>query len=256
MYIYTCIYIYIYISSTTHINPCMNMQWVCTCERVFKTHLKFWWNPWRHLLLWCSYYLSSRKNLLRKIFLLLLPMCQWHCTVGTCAKPVAIDKRCHPLRSLGCKRCRRSLHNVLIPQNNIWLWKWPDEERMTKFTWWRHQIETFSTLLAICAGNSPVPGEFPAQRPVTRGFDVFFGLRPNKRLSEQWWGWWFETPSSPLWRHYNESDIQILNIEKDENMKITAVLMTGTRRNPSVLCGKPTSKQWSINKAQKHQSSA
>ena len=37
---------------------------------------------------------------------------------------------------------------------------------------WRHQMETFSALLAICAGNSPVPGEFLAQRPVTRSFDV------------------------------------------------------------------------------------
>ena len=27
--------------------------------------------------------------------------------------------------------------------------------------WWRYQMETFSALLAICAGNSPVPGEFP-----------------------------------------------------------------------------------------------
>ena len=43
-------------------------------------------------------------------------------------------------------------------------------------------METFSALLAICAGNSPVPGEFPTQRPVTRSFDVFFDLRPNKRL--------------------------------------------------------------------------
>ena len=67
--------------------------------------------------------------------------------------------------------------------------------------WWRHQMETFSALLAICAGNSPVPGEFPTQRPVTRSFDIFFDLRPNKRLSKQWWGWWLETPSSPLWRH-------------------------------------------------------
>ena len=70
--------------------------------------------------------------------------------------------------------------------------------------WWRHQMETFSALLAICAGNSPVTGEFPAQRPVTRSFDVFFDLRPNKRLSKQWWGWWIETPSSPLWRHCNQ----------------------------------------------------
>ena len=39
-------------------------------------------------------------------------------------------------------------------------------------TWWRHQMETFSVLLAICAGNSPVTGEFPSQRPVTRMFSL------------------------------------------------------------------------------------
>ena len=66
--------------------------------------------------------------------------------------------------------------------------------------WWRHEMETFSALLAICAENSPVPGEFPAQRPVTRSCD----LRPNKRLSKQSRGRWFETPSRPLWRHRNE----------------------------------------------------
>ena len=72
------------------------------------------------------------------------------------------------------------------------------------WTWWRHQMETFSALLALCAGNSPVPGEFPAQRPVTRSFDVFFDLRPNKRLSKQPWGWWFETLSWSLWRQCND----------------------------------------------------
>ena len=41
-------------------------------------------------------------------------------------------------------------------------------------SWRRHQMETFSALLVICAVNSPVPGEFPAQRPVTLSFDVFF----------------------------------------------------------------------------------
>ena len=66
-------------------------------------------------------------------------------------------------------------------------------------------METFSALLAICAGNSPVPGEFPTQRPVTRSFDVFFDLRLNKRLSKQSWGWWFETLPRPLWRHSNVS---------------------------------------------------
>ena len=69
--------------------------------------------------------------------------------------------------------------------------------------WWRHQIETFSALLALCAENSPVTGEFPAQRPVTRSFYVFFDLCLNKRLSKQCCGWWFETPSNPSWRHCN-----------------------------------------------------
>ena len=73
--------------------------------------------------------------------------------------------------------------------------------------WWRHQMETFSALLAICAGNSPVHGEFPAQRSVTRSFDVFFDLCLNKWLSKQSWGWWFETLSCPLWRHCNGIDI-------------------------------------------------
>ena len=71
--------------------------------------------------------------------------------------------------------------------------------------WWRHQMETFSASLALCVGNSPVPGGFPAQRPVTRSFDVFFDLCLNKRLSKQSWGWWFKTPSCPLWRYCNVS---------------------------------------------------
>ena len=57
------------------------------------------------------------------------------------------------------------------------------------WSWWRYQMETFSALLAFCVENSPVPGEFPAQRPVTRNFDVFFDLHLNKRLSEQPRGW-------------------------------------------------------------------
>ena len=70
-------------------------------------------------------------------------------------------------------------------------------------SWWRHEMETFSALLAICAGSSPVPGEFPTQRPVTQSFDVFFDLRPNKQLSKHWLGWWFEMPSCSLWSHCN-----------------------------------------------------
>ena len=55
----------------------------------------------------------------------------------------------------------------------------------------------------LCAGNSPVTGEFPAQRPVPRSFEVFFDPRLNKPLNKQSWGWWFETPWLPSRRHCN-----------------------------------------------------
>ena len=56
--------------------------------------------------------------------------------------------------------------------------------RQLDITWWRHQMETFSALPALCEGNPPITGGFSSQRPVTRSFDVFFDLRPNKRLSK------------------------------------------------------------------------
>ena len=66
-------------------------------------------------------------------------------------------------------------------------------------------METFSELLAICTGNSPITGEFPTQRPVMQSFDVFFDLGLNKQLSKQSWGWRFEMPASSLWHHCNET---------------------------------------------------
>ena len=74
-------------------------------------------------------------------------------------------------------------------------------------SWWRHQMEKFSALLVICAGNSPVTDEFPTQRPVKWSVAVFFDLHLNKRLSKQSWGWWFETILRPLWRHCNISRV-------------------------------------------------
>ena len=76
-------------------------------------------------------------------------------------------------KSANHKRSRICHNTLLRPGKHI-----------EAYTWWRHQMETFSALLAICAGNSPVPGESPSQRPVTRSFDVYFDLRLNKRLSK------------------------------------------------------------------------
>ena len=61
---------------------------------------------------------------------------------------------------------------------------------------WKHYPRYWSFVRRI--HRSPVNSP---NRPVTRSFDVFVDLRPNKRLSKQWWGWWFETPSRQSWHH-------------------------------------------------------
>ena len=71
------------------------------------------------------------------------------------------------------------------------------------YPWWLHQMEMLSALPVLCAGNSPVTGEFPSQMPVTRNSVALFDLRLSKWLIKQSWGWWFETPSRPLWWHHN-----------------------------------------------------
>ena len=90
----------------------------------------------------------------------------------------------------------------------LWLWylfrygvsvgifRYCDIPESNHTTWWRHQLETFSALLAICAGKM-----FPFDDVI-----MLYGyfLRLNKRLSKQSWGWWFETLPCPLWRHRNE----------------------------------------------------
>ena len=82
-----------------------------------------------------------------------------------------------------------------------------DANRMIRNLRWQHLMMTSSNIFRVtghlCAGNSRATGEFPAQRSVTRRFEVFFDLRLNKRFSKQSWGWWFETHSRPLWRHCN-----------------------------------------------------
>ena len=48
-----------------------------------------------------------------------------------------------------------------------------------------------------------VTGEFHAQRPVLRSFEVFIYLSLNNRLNKQLWGWLFQTSWRSLWRHCN-----------------------------------------------------
>ena len=64
-------------------------------------------------------------------------------------------------------------------------------------------METFSALLAICAGNSPITGEFPTQRPVTRSFNVFFDLRANN-------GWVNNREAGDLRRYHAHYDVIVM----------------------------------------------
>ena len=88
------------------------------------------------------------------------------------------------------------------------------------------------------------PRWIPAQRPVTRSFDVFFDLRLNKRLSKQPWGWWFETPAWSLWRHRNGDVLH----DSDLKMDTMASQITGV----SIVCSGVCSSADQV----KHQSSA
>ena len=83
----------------------------------------------------------------------------------------------------------------------------------TNKSWWRHQMETFSALLAICAGNSPVPSEFPAQRPVTRSFRVFFDLRPEYN----------NRGTGDLRRYRVHDDVIVMWCNNDQVSKVTMV---------------------------------
>ena len=130
---------------------------------------------------------------------------------------------------------QKSCHiRIVISQRitNKWLWvlllnecqlsaKWEIASLICHhllLSWWRHQVETFSALLALC-------GEFTGHRwiPLTKASDAelwcfFFGLCLNKQLSKQSRGCWFETPSRPSGRHCND----ILRTSHDsESTRIT-----------------------------------
>ena len=125
---------------------------------------------------------------------------------------VSLQEQCH-VSQIWSKLCKIQKEQDPCRPKNMHCWCmsvlcviWLKQKQFQYKRWWRHQKETFSALLDICAGNSPVTSEFLAQRPVTRRFDVFFDLCLTKRLSKQSRCWWFETPSRSLWRHCNGSD--------------------------------------------------
>ena len=76
--------------------------------------------------------------------------------------------------------------------------------------------------------------EFPSQRSVTWSFDVSLICALNKRLSKHSWGWWFKTPSRPLWRHYNDVSWKSNNSwHKSHSLHIIPISVTNVSRQPS-----------------------
>ena len=69
--------------------------------------------------------------------------------------------------------------------------------------WWRHYMEIFSALLALCEGNPPVIGGFPSQRPVIQSFGVLFDLRTVEQTIEK--PVICDAILHSLWRHCNAS---------------------------------------------------
>ena len=104
---------------------------------------------------------------------------------------------------------------------------------MIPWTWWHKKMETFSALLAICAVNSPGTKGSAA--------DIFFDLRPNKRLSIQLLGWWFETASCSLWRHCNEDCVRSGKFRSGVNL-------TGNASFVSVTSWESVTKIWESDK--------
>ena len=101
---------------------------------------------------------------------------------------------------------------------------WHKHITLNAYTWWRHQMASFSALLALCVGNSPLDGESPSQRPVTRSFDVFFlicawinGLVNNREAGD----------FRRIRAHY---DVVVMNIPQTlDSITIAVSVMVSTR---------------------------
>ena len=84
-----------------------------------------------------------------------------------------------------------------------------------------------------------------------RSFDVFFDLRLNKRLNKQSWGCWFDTPSSPLWRHRNVLIFRALvPVSKTHSLYVIPFYSARVRGEwrcswSSADIGAPTTSEWS-----------
>ena len=97
-----------------------------------------------------------------------------------------------------------SLFFVVFPDNkSISVKEMSLCHRATSCPWWCYVMETFSALLAICEGKSPVTGELPIERPMTRSFVVFLDLRLNN-------DWINNREAGNLRRHCVHYDVTVM----------------------------------------------
>ena len=73
----------------------------------------------------------------------------------------------------------------------------------TNTSWWRHQMETFSALLALCAGNSPVPVNSP-HKGQWRGALMFTLI--CARIND----WVNNREAGDLRRHLDHYDVSVM----------------------------------------------
>ena len=120
--------------------------------------------------------------------------------------------------------------NIILYQTVLW-WLLILPTQRASISWWRHQMETFSALLAICAGNSPATGEVPTQRPVTRSLMFsLIGVWIN--------GWVNDGEAGDLRRHRTHYDViamwagvcSFMSSESDTSFtSVVAILYTLSR---------------------------
>ena len=78
------------------------------------------------------------------------------------------------------------------------------------YTCWRHQMETFSALLALCEGYPSLIGGFPLQRPV-------ICVWTNNWANDQ--------DAGGLRRHRTHYDVSVMNIQQEESdMKVKIIM--------------------------------
>ena len=103
-----------------------------------------------------------------------------------------------------------------------------ESENVSLFsTWWRHQMETFSALLAICEGNSPVPVNSP-HKGQWRGALMFSLISPC------WNGWVNNREAADLRRNHAHYDVILMTVYQRVQNSFSAVIHVRQGRNPDI----------------------